>query len=92
MMVVDLVSKITHLVPIHTMVTAEGATRLFLHNVWKLHGFPKYVVSDWGMQFVSQFTRELYRLLGVQVVASMAWHPQSDRQTERVNQELDQFL
>jgi len=92
MMVIDSVSKITHLVPTHTMVTAEGAVQLFLHNVWKLHSLPKHVVSDRGMQFVSQFTQELYCLLGVQVAASMAWYPQLDRQTEHVNQELDQFL
>jgi len=38
------------------------------------------------------FTKELYRLLGIQISSSMAWHPQMDRQTEHINQELDQFL
>jgi len=74
------------------MVTAEGAARLFLHHVWKLHGLPKRVVSNRGPQFVASFTKELYRLLGVQLSSSTAWHPQTDGQTERVNQELDQFL
>jgi len=48
MTVVDSVSKITYLVPTHTTVTAEGAMRLFLHNVWKLHSLPKCMVSDRG--------------------------------------------
>jgi len=38
------------------------------------------------------FTKELYRLLGIRISSSTAWHPQTNRQTEYVNQELDQFL
>ena len=81
-----------HFVPTHTTVTVEGAARLFLHHVWKLYGLPKCVVSDYRPQFVASFTKELYRLLGIQLSSSTAWYPQTDRQTERVNQELDQFL
>jgi len=92
MTIVDSVSKRVHFIPTHTTVTAEEAARLFLHYVWKLHGLPKHIVSDRGPQFVALFTKELYRLLGVQLSSSMAWHPQTDGQTERINQELDQFL
>jgi len=92
MTVVDSVSKRTHFIPTHTTVTAEGAAWLFLHQVWKLHGLPKYVVSDRGPQFVARFTRELYRLLGIKLASSTAWHPQTNGQTEHVNQELDQYL
>jgi len=92
MTIMDSVSKRVHFVPTHTMVTAEGAARLFLHHVWKLHGLPKHVVSNCRPQFVASFTKELYRLLGIRLFSSTAWHPQTDRQTERVNQELDQFL
>jgi len=92
MTVVDSVSKQAHFIPTHTMVTAEGAAWLFLHQFWKLHGLPKYVVSDCGPQFVTHFTRELYCLLGIKLASSTAWHPQTDRQMEHVNQELDQYL
>ena len=92
MTVVDLVSKRAYFIPMHTTVTAEGAARLFLHQVWKLHGLLKCVVSDRGPQFIARFTRELYRLLGIKLASSTAWHPQTDRQMERVNQELDQYL
>jgi len=92
MTVVDSMSKQAHFILTHTMVTAEGAARLFLHQVWKLHSLPKHVVSDRGPQFVTCFTKELYRLLGIKLASSTAWHPQTDGQTERVNQELDQYL
>ena len=92
MTVVDLVSKRVHFIPMHMTVTAEGAARLFLHQVWKLHGLSKYVVLDHGPQFIAHFTRELYHLLGIKLASSTAWYPQTDGQTERVNQELDQYL
>jgi len=92
MTVVDSISKRVHFVLTHTMVTVEGVTRLFPHHVWKLHGLPKCVVSNCGPQFVASFTKELYRLLGIQLSSSTAWHPQTDRQTECINQKLDQFL
>jgi len=92
MTVVDLVLKRAHFIPTHTTVIAEGVARLFLHQVWKLHGLPKYVVLDCEPQFVARFTRELYRLLGIKLVSSTAWHPQTNGQTERINQELDQYL
>jgi len=92
MTVVDSMSKQVHFIPTHMMVTAERAARLFLHQVWKLPGLPKYVISDRGPQFVARFTKELYRLLGIKLASSTAWYPQTDGQTERVNQELDQYL
>jgi len=92
MTVVDSVSKRAHFIPTHMTVTMEGAARLFLHQVWKLHSLLKYVVSDRRPQFVARFTRELYRLLGIKLASSTVWHPQTNGQTERVNQELDQYL
>jgi len=92
MTVVDSVSKQAHFIPTHTTVTVKEAVRLFLHQVWKLHGLLTCVVLDRRPQFVAHFTRELYRLLGIKLASSTAWHPQINRQTERINQELDQYL
>jgi hypothetical protein len=50
------------------------------------------VISDRGPQFVVDFTHELYRLIGIKLATLTAYHPQTDGQTERVNQELEQFL
>src|ERR1700683_2449865 len=73
-------------------VTSEGIARLFRDRVWKDFGLPEVVISDRGSQFVSGFTRDLYKLLGVKVNPSTAYHPQTDGQTERVNQEIEEYL
>jgi len=92
MVVMDLVSKRAHFMETLTMVTAAGAANLYLCHVWKHHGLPQKVISDRGPQFIAAFMRELYRLLGIELGASMAYHPQTDGQTEWVNQELEQYL
>jgi hypothetical protein len=92
MNVVDTLSKRAHFIPTNTTINAEGAARLYLTHVWKLHGLPRKVVSDRGSQFVAAFTKELYRLLGIRIASSTAYHPQTDGQTEHVNQELEQYL
>jgi len=92
MVVVDSVTKRAHFVSTVTTISAAGATHLFLNHVWKHHSLPRRVVSDRGPQFVVEFTRELYRLLGIKLAATTAYHPQGDGQTEQVNQELEQYL
>ena len=49
-------------------------------------------LTDHGPQFIAEFTRELYRLLGITLSTTTAYHPQADRQTECVNQKLEQYL
>jgi transposase InsO family protein len=65
---------------------------LFLKEVWKHHRTPRVVVSDRGPQFIAGFTCELYKLLGIKLAMSTAYHPQTDSQTERVNQVLEGYL
>ena len=79
MNVVDSVSKVSHFIPTHTTITALGVARLFLTHIWKLHRLLKQVISDRGLQFIAELTRELYRLLGIKLAATMAYHPQGDR-------------
>ena len=57
-----------------------------------LHGLPQVVISDRGPQFVSNFMKELYQLLGIKENPSTAYHPQMDGQTERMNREIEQYL
>ena len=78
MNVVDSVSKCAHFIPTNTTITAAGTAHLFLHHDWKLHDLPQVVVLDRGVQFVHEFTCELYRLLGICITASTAYHPQMD--------------
>jgi hypothetical protein len=90
--VVDRLTKQAHFAPTQNEVTSLGIARLFRDNVWKHHGLPEEIISDRGTQFVSTFMRELNRLLGIKTSASTAYHPQTDGQTERVNQEIEQYL
>jgi hypothetical protein len=73
------------LTPTHTTINAEGTALLFLKEVWKHHGTPRVVISDRGQRFVAGFTCELYKLLGIKLALSTAYHPKTDGQTERVN-------
>ena len=92
MFVVDSVTKRSHFIDTVTTISAVGSARLYVKHVWKHHGLPQKVISDRGPQFVAEFTQELYRLVGIELAATTAYHPQGDGQTERVNQELEQYL
>jgi hypothetical protein len=92
MCIVDSLTKHTHFIPTHTTINAEGTTLLFFKEVWKHPGTPRVVVSDREPQFVAAFTRELYKLLGIKLAMSTAYHPQTDGQMERVNQVLEGYL
>src|SRR5258705_3128195 len=92
LVVVDRFSKMMHAMPTMTTVTAEGVARLLRDNIWKLHGLPEKVLSDRGLQFASHMMRELNRLLGIKTATSTAFHPQTDGQMERINQEIEQYL
>jgi transposase InsO family protein len=67
----------------HITMNAEGTALLFLKEVWKYHGTSQVVVSNRGPQFIARFTRKLYKLLGIKLALSMAYHPHTDGQTER---------
>jgi len=82
----------THFVATTEGTSAEGLARLFRDNVWKLHGLPESVVSDRGPQFAAELTKELNQMLGIKMKLSTAFHPQTDGQMERMNQELEQYL
>jgi len=77
---------------VNTTITAEGSARQFRDNIWKLHGLPTRTVSDQAPQFTAAFTMEVYCLLGIKAAKMTAYHLQADGQTERVNQELEQYL
>ena len=92
LVVCDRLSKMTHFVVTTEGTSVEGLARLFRDNVWKLHGLPESVVLDRGPQFAAELTKELNRMLGIKTKLSTAFHPQKNGQTERMNQELEQYL
>jgi len=81
-----------HFIPTTKKTLAERLARLFKDNVWKLHELPESIISDREPQFAAGLMRELNRMLGIESKLLMAFHPQIDRQIERVNQELEQYL
>jgi len=92
LIVVDRLTKMAHFVPTTERTSAEGLARLFRDNIWKLHGLPDSIISDKGPQFAAGIMKELNHMLGIETKLSTAFHPQTDGQTERMNQELKQYL
>ena len=92
MVVVDKNTKLAHFIPTTEAMDSAGAAKLYLQHVWKHHGTPTELISDRGTVFVSKFMRRLHELLRIQPSPTTAFHPQSDGQTERVNQYLEQIL
>jgi len=88
----DRLSKMTHFVATTEGTSAKRLARLLRDNVWKLHGLLESVVSDRGPQFAVELMKELNKMLGIKTKLLMAFHPQTDGQTERMNQELEQYL
>jgi len=75
-----------------TNISLEGIAKIYRNNIWKLHGIPRKVLSDRGPQFASKSMKELTKTLGKKRQLLMIYHPQIDRQTERINQEIGMFL
>ena len=92
LVVVDQLTKMVHFILTTEKTSAEGLARLFRDNMWKLHGLPESIISDRGPQFTAGLMKELNEILGIKSKLSMAFYPQTDEQTERVNQELEQYL
>jgi len=92
LVVCDCFSKMVHFIATTEKTSAEGLARLFQDHVWKLHRLPESITSDRGVQFAAAMMKELNNLLGIQMKLSTAYHPQTDGQMERINQELEQYL
>jgi len=82
---VDKFSKRGYFIATHTSVTVPEVARIFFHNIFKNHGLPQAIISDRDPRFTSKFWQALFKLCQTQLKMSMAFHPQTDRQTERIN-------
>ncbi|XDV17726.1 hypothetical protein PO909_023545 [Leuciscus waleckii] len=89
---VDRFSKAAHFIPLPKLPSAKETAVAVIDHVFRLHGLPIDVVSDRGPQFVSKFWQEFCKLLGATVSLSSGFHPQSNGQTERANQDLERML
>jgi len=90
--IVDQFTKIIRLKVTTTNILSEGIVKIYRDNIWKLHGILKKILSDQGPQFASKFMEEFTKVLGTKRQLSTAYHPQTDGQMERINQEIGMFL
>ena len=92
LVIVDRLSKQAIFIPTHDTITSPELARLFLLHVFSKHGVPAHVTSDRGTEFVSHFFRSLGKALDMRLHFTSGYHPEGDRQTERSNQTLEQYL
>ena len=82
LVVCDRLSKIAYFVVTTEGISAEGLAMLFWNNMWKLHRLPESIISDQGLQFAAELTKELNKMLGIEMRLLMVFHPQTDEQME----------
>ncbi|ESK86779.1 pro-pol protein [Moniliophthora roreri MCA 2997] len=85
-------SKGAIFIPCTKKLDATQAAELLLKNIYKQYGLPDKIISDQDLRFAAMVFQETMRLLGVKHAMSTAYHPQSDGETERVNQEMEIYL
>ena len=90
--VVDRFTKMAHFWPCNKSITAEQTALLYIDKVWRIHGFPKQIISDRGTQFVSEMWETLLARMGVKRSMSTAYYPETDGQSERVNGVINRYL
>nr|CAD39399.2 OSJNBb0089K24.9 [Oryza sativa Japonica Group] len=90
--IVDRLTKVAHFIPVRTTYSGGHLAELYMARIVCLHGVPKKIVSDRGSQFTSKFWKKLQEEMGSKLNFSTAYHPQTDGQTERVNQILEDML
>lgn len=92
LVVVDKFTKYGHFLPLSHPFTAMQVAQLYMNQVYKLHGLPKAIISDRDRIFTSAIWQRLFRLSDTKLMMSSSYHPQTDGQTECLNQYLEGFL
>ena len=90
--IVDRFSKSAHFVPLTKLPSAKETAEIMINHVFRLHGIPLEIVSDRGPQFACAFWKAFCTLIGAKSQLSSGFHPQTNGQTERLNQELEKSL
>lgn len=90
--IIERLTKVAHFIPVKTTYRSSQLAELYMAKIACLHCVPKKIVSDRGSQFTSRFWNSLHEALGTRLNFSTPYHPQTDGQTERVNQILEDML
>ena len=92
LVVVDKFFKYAHFVKLKHPFSTLQVAQQYMENIYKLHGMPTVIISDRDRAFTSSFWQELFKLTDTTLNKSSAYHPQTDGQTERLNQCLETYL
>ena len=90
--IVDQFMKMIRLKATTTNISLEGIVKIYRDKIWKLYGVSRRILSDRELQFASKFMEEFTKVLGIKRQLSITYHPQTDGQMERINQEIRTFL
>ncbi|GJS71885.1 reverse transcriptase domain-containing protein [Tanacetum coccineum] len=90
--IVDRLTKSSHFIPIRATDSMETLTRLYIKEIVSRHGVPISIISDHDSHFTSRFWQSLQNALGTQLDMSTAYHPETDGQSERTIQTLEDML
>jgi hypothetical protein len=90
--VVDRLTKLSLFIPTTSNAKSADLARLYIKYVFSKRGIPSNIISDCGSTFTSEFTTSLSKLLNIKLNFSTAYHPQTDGQTERTNQQIESYL
>ncbi|WVZ01852.1 hypothetical protein V8G54_022658 [Vigna mungo] len=92
MVVVDRLSKFAYFIPLKSDFSSKSVAEAFIGQVVKIHGIPKFIVSDRDKGFISSFWQHLFKSQGTTLAMGSAYHPQFDGQTENLNKTLEMYL
>ena len=90
--VVDRLTKSTHFLPVRTGYSLDKLVELYIRKIFWLHGIPISIILDRDPRFTSRFWGKLQKALGTRLSFSTMFHPQTDGQSERVIQVLEDML
>jgi hypothetical protein len=90
--VVDTLMKSAHFIPVRTAYQAPDIVRVFASEIVRLHSVPKKFISERGSVFTGRFWTSFQEALGTPLNFGTAYHPETDGQTERMNQTLEDML
>jgi hypothetical protein len=92
LVVVDRFTKYAHFIGMNYTISVKSVAKAFAENTFRLHGLPTVILTKRDKIFTSNLWQQLFKTPGVKLHLSSAYHPQTDGQTERVNQCLENYL
>ena len=92
MVMVDKLTKAAYFIPVKSTHKIDDIAKIFMQEILKLYGLPKAIVSNRDVKFTSNFWKGLFIDFGTKINLSTPYHPQTDGQTQRINQVLQYML